>query len=524
VKWLHPAQLGRLHNRLAFVQRAGLPLTLGALYTLGFAPFHLWPFSALAIIGLVITLDGARAQPNPLRSAFWRGWLFSLGAGLAGLFWIANAFLVDAATYGVFAPFALFGLAGGLALFWGAAGWAYGRFRPDGWRRAFLFAALFGLTEWLRATVLTGFPWNLPGHIWAAGGVVSQITSVIGVNGLSMLTLFGFASIVVALEHDDRLWPRALPVATAALSFMIIIASGQGRLHDRSLDYVQGVGLRIVHADIPQNAKWQPENRDRIIERYLALSASDGLESRTHIIWPESALPLLMLEEARVLDAAARRLGDDKVLMTGTVRRSAPVADANYYNAMAALRVMDGLTTVESIYDKQRLVPFGEFIPLGALVSRLGIHSLAALADGFQPGRQMALMTVPGAPVASPQICYEAIFSGFTPRGADRPGWIVNISNDAWFGTHIGPQQFFNQTRYRAIEEGVPLIRAAVGGTSAVVDPYGRALVTRDAGDEGVVDSALPQALPPPLYALIGDVGVALFILIGGWVGFARRE
>jgi apolipoprotein N-acyltransferase len=515
--------LAQLHDQLPFWQRSLVPFLLGGLYVLGFAPFHLWPFSAIAIIGLMLALDGAKYAKDPARAGFWRGWLFGLGKGLLGFYWLVNAFLVDAESFAIFAPFALFALAGGLALFWGTAAALYARFATGNWRRVFLFAAVFGLSEWLRATIFSGFPWNLPAHIWSAGGMVSQIASVVGASGLSVLTLFAFASLAPLINRTDET-NRYLPVSITLVVFLVVIAAGAGRLHDHNIGVVSEVRLRIVHAQIPQQAKWQPENRDDVINRYLELSAGDGIETRSHVVWPENALPIMLLEEGGVLDRTGRAIGQDKILITGAMRRvSNDAGGETFFNALAALSFGDGVTQIEAVYDKQRLVPFGEFMPLAFVVSRLGIPTLAAIADGFTPGSQMASISLPGAPKVSPQICYEAIFAGFTPRGADRPGWILNISNDGWFGTLVGPRQFFNQSRYRAIEEGLPFVRAASGGISAVVDPYGRVIASRDAGDPGVVDATLPNALPPPLYALIGDVAIAVFLMIGFWVGLAPR-
>ena len=525
MNWLDASRLATQFNRLPLLRRSLLIVALGALNVLGFAPFFLWPLAFIALIGLMIVLEGVRATGSPWRAGFWRGWCYGLGHGLAGLFWIANAFLVDAEQFGALAPFAVTALAAGLALFWGVAGAVYGRFQSDNWRRAFLFAGVVGLTEFLRANILTGFPWNLPGHIWQAGGTVSQIASIIGASGLSVLTLFAAASITVALSSGARFAPRYGPLAATGLIFLVVVAAGAGRLQNQVIATMDGVGLRLVHADIPQRAKWQPENRDRIVQRYLDLSAADGLATRTHIIWPENALPMLLLEEAGVLERVGNALGSERLLLAGVVRRErGSDEDWQYYNSLAALRFSDDIARVEGVYDKQRLVPFGEFVPAAGLISRLGFASLASVVGGFERGRGNAVTTIPGLPDVSAQICYEAIFPGFTPRGADRPGWILNVSNDAWFGTHVGPAQFFNQSRYRAIEEGMPLVRSAVGGVSGVIDPYGRILAMRGPGNEGVVDAPLPASLPPPLYAMIGDALVIVMLLVGLWLGLAHNE
>ncbi len=517
---------------------AGLPglWALAAAFGLGVvgaaahAPLFLWPLLLISVTGFVWLMDGAAAREARLRAGLSRGFAFGAGYFLVSFFWLGNAFVMRGPEFAPFAPLGVLAMGLGLALIWGAAGFACALFWRDDWRRIIRFALIFTLAELVRGHLFGGLPWNLAAHVWPAGGAVSQSAALFGAYGLTALTWFAFAA-PAALGGPDRLGlARAAPGAAAFAIFAVLYAAGVGRLVSAPEDVTPGVRLRIVQADINQREKWRPENRDAVVERYLALTRAPGIETRTHVIWPESALPLYLLDEPRVLDEVARAVGPDRVLMTGLVRvGGGDPLRPEYYNSFIVLPIVDGRPQLEALtfYDKHRLVPFGEYLPLsnalGGFFASVGLASLANLAEGgYTPGPGPATIDAAGAPPVSPQICYETVFSGFTPRGAQRPGWIANVSNDAWFGAAVGPLQNFNQSRYRAIEEGLPVVRATTGGVSAVIDGYGRTVARAPVADAAVVDAALPAPAPPTLYALVGDAGVAFFIALGVAIGFVR--
>ncbi len=505
----------------------GVAALLGLLGGAAHAPLHLWPVLALALSGFVWLLDGAAARPAPLRAAAWRGLAFGFGYFLAGLWWVGNAFLVEG-TYPYLAPLAVVLLPLGLGLFWAIGAAAAVRFWSQSWRRVLVLAVVFSVVEYARGHVLTGFPWNLAGHVWTAGGPVSQVAAYIGVYGLTALTWAGLAAPATLGGPDTRWSVRLAPTLAAAAAFVALGAGGAARLAAAGEAVPTEVQLRIVQAQFSQDEKWRPENRDVVRARYLALTRESGLETRTHVIWPESALPVLLLEEPRTLDAISNTLSDGQVLLTGAVRRdvSNPIAP-KYYNSLIALAMVGRSPVVEAIYDKQKLVPFGEFTPFAETMKKFGVGNVASVDTGFTAGPGPMSLDIPGAPSLAPQVCYEVIFPGFTPRGADRPGWILNVSNDAWYGNTSGPRQHFNQSRYRSIEEGLPLARAASGGTSAVVDAYGRTQDSLAIYAETVLDAPLPAALPPTVYALIGDAGfwVIMFLMAAaGLIGGGRRN
>lgn len=518
------APLAGFASRLTGARAGLLAFAVGALGALGQAPFHLWPLTMAALTVFVWQIDGAAGLKKRVSAGFWRGWCLGFGYFLAGLWWVGSAFLVEAETYAKLIPLAVTIMPAGLALFWGLVGavaaWVW---RRD-WRRIPLLAAIFFIGEYLRGHVLSGFPWSLAGQVWPAGGAISQSAAVFGVWGLTLVTLFAFMAPAALAAPNRRFTMSVTPAMASIVGFLILFAGGHARLLGATDAVEPDVRLRIVQAQIDQAEKYRPENRDEVRDHYLRLSTLPGVETRTHILWAEAALPVLLLEEPRTLDAIARGVGDGRVLLTGLARRdlSSPV-DPRYYNSFAAIAIENGTPIPAAIYDKVKLVPFGEYTPLAEFLERLA-PAAVAFADGYSPGPGKTTVTIPGAPPAAPQVCYEVVFSGFTPRGAERPGWIVNVTNDSWYRGTPGPPQLFNQARYRAIEEGVPLARASSGGTSALVDPYGRAVgvLTPDADD--VIDADLPMALPPTLYAMLGDAAVYLMLLTAVFMGVSRRR
>lgn len=519
------ANLAAFASGLSGLRAAVVLFGLGALGALAQAPFHFWPFAMVGLTFLVWSLDGAAKQKRKIASAFWRGWWFGFGYFLAGLWWIGSAFLVEADKYAALMPLAITLMPMGLALFWGlGASLAMWLWRSDSRRIAVLASALF-IAEYLRGHVLTGFSWNVAGQVWAAGGVISQSVSFFGVWGLTFVTIYAFMSPAALGGPDVRPSRRVAPAMFSIAVFAVLFGVGFGRLSTATTESDGAVRLRIVQAQIDQREKWRPENRDAVRDHYLRLTASPGLSTRTHVIWPESALPVLLLEEPRILDAIARTVGEGRVLMTGSVRRD--VSDPlrpRYFNSFVAIAVERGIPNIAAVYDKVKLVPFGEFTPFAEQIERWAPPEISAFSDGYTHGLAAVTVEIPGAPNLAPQICYEVIYPGFTPGGAERPGWIVNVTNDAWYTGTPGPHQLFNQARFRAIEEGVPLARSAAGGVSALVDPYGRSVAQLAIDADGVVDVDLPPALRPTFYSLVGDAVVFVMLAVGLFMGLRRRS
>ncbi|SHI81458.1 apolipoprotein N-acyltransferase [Wenxinia saemankumensis] len=467
----------------------------------GQAPWWLWPLTLLA---LALGLREAAAAPSA-RGAAGRMWLF--GAGYFGwtLQWIVSPFLVEPEVYGWMAPFALILSAGGFALFWGAAGWlgrsGAGAGRPAIWA----VAALLGLAEAARSLVLTGFPWAMLGHVWIDTGA-ARLAALGGPHLLTALTLLGAASLASALaagpgrgrSRPGWLVPAALPVLAALLP-----------LPDGPAPAAEAPLVRIVQPNVPQDEKWSGDVAAQRLADLQRLGRGSGADPvpADLVVWPETALPWpIDLAAAEDLKPLVRGLGD-ATLVTGLLRWQ----DGVYYNSLLSL---DPGGTVRDVYDKVHLVPFGEYVPLGELAARLGIRGLAARdGGGFAAGGAAAAIELDGIGTARPLICYEGIFAEEVGLPGAAPRLLLLVTNDAWFGTRAGPQQHLAQARLRAIEQGVPLVRAANTGISAMIDARGRITASLPLGVQGALDAPLPPALAPPPYARWGD-GPALLLMV----------
>jgi len=526
--------------QLTGAKRAALAASAGALSVLAFAPVHGWPVLFVSFGLLVWLLDGCHARHAELRPrlqcAGLAGFWFGFGYFLTGLYWIAEAFLVEPWRHGWLIPFVMTLLPGGMALFFAAAAaLAMLLWRP-GAARVFALAIAFGLAEFARGHVLTGLPWNLIGYGLAATAATMQLAAVLGVYALSLLAVLLFASpLAIFAPEGSGLAQRkgaGLLALVLLLAFLLGIVWGERRLAGDDLA-TTGVRLRIVQADVDQANKWRPENSAEIFNDYLDLTksggGSPGLNGIGLVIWPETAVPFLLAESSDALLAIGDLLPEGTTLLVGAVRlgeeRDAQgrLTSRRIYNS---LLVIDDKAQILGTYDKIHLVPFGEYLPFQDFMERLGIMQLTGVHGGFSPGSRPRLLSIPGAPPASPLICYEIIFPDDVTDKETRPGWLLNVTNDAWFGTSAGPHQHFHQAELRAVEQGLPVVRAANTGISAIIDPYGRVVAELGLGKEGVVDGLLPQALPPTPFARWGRLieGLVLALAIAGWLALRVRR
>jgi apolipoprotein N-acyltransferase len=331
---------------------------------------------------------------------------------------------------------------------------------------------------------------------------------------------------------EELPWRRriALPAAMALL-IAVTALWGMVRVPAEPSASVAGVRLRLVQPNIAQKEKWQGENKERIFKTFETLTASGGLERVTHVIWPESSLPFLMLQSPEALQRIAAALPDGRVLITGSLRAESGPA----VNGVQALRVLNSLAALDTegklvaVYDKRHLVPFGEYLPFQGLLEAIGLEQLTRLKGGFAAGTGPRTLDVPGLPRLIPLICYEAIFPAYARPQGPRAGLLLNVTNDAWFGRSSGPYQHFHQARLRAVETGLPLVRVANTGITAIVDPYGRILRMLPLEEAGAIDIGLPTAADATIYARIGDWSctltwmLAIAILLQ-WGRLSRRR
>jgi apolipoprotein N-acyltransferase len=489
----------------------------GALSALAMAPLNAWPILFLTFPTLVWLIDGAGAGHwRGIGVAAATGWWFGFGYFLAGLYWVGFAFLVDAPTFGWLLPFAVIGLPAGLAVFT-AFGVAAARLLwTRGPMRILALSVALTAAEWLRGHLLSGFPWNAFGYALTSPLILAQSASLIGVWGLTFVAVEVFATPATLADDRSEYSGRWLPFALAIVILVGMGTFGALRLARTPTRLVDGVRLRIMQPNLPQDARFNYAAKQLVMDRYIDISkrpSTEGAGPATHLIWPESAFPFFLAREPDALAQIVQLLHGGAVLITGAVRLAEPVTtpDVGVYNSIYVIG-SDG--SLDSFYDKTHLVPFGEYLPFQRFLESLGLQQLTKQRGGFLAGDRRRLIAVPGAPLALPLICYEIIFPGAVVPKGPRPGWIVNVTNDGWFGVSSGPYQHFQQARVRAIEEGLPLVRAANTGISAVVDPLGRIVASLPLGTDGVIDAPLPQPIGAPLYARIGDTVATLMVVI----------
>lgn len=473
---------------------------LGALMAAGQAPLGFWWLALPALAALTWLI----AETEDGRTATALGWLAGVGYFAAAMFWIVDPFFVDAAQDGWMAPFALVGLAGGMALFWALAGALAPLLGADRRGRALGFAVALAASDLLRGYFLTGLPWALVGHIWI-GTWPAQVAALVGPVGLSLMTTLAAAA------------PTAFGAARGAVFAWALIGAAGGwglvRLHAPEPEPT-ALTVRLIQPDAAQHLKWRSDLAPMFFERLLKHTAAPGKPDL--IVWPETSVPFLL-----------NRPGDG-LKMVGEAAHGIPVAigiqRTEGYRAYNSLAILNGDGSVGPVYDKHHLVPFGEYIPLGDLFWRLtGVEDYApSQGYGYSAGPGPQVLNLGRLGHVLPLICYEAVFPQDL-RTPTRPDWILQVTDDGWFGTISGPYQHFAQVRLRAIEQGLPILRAANTGVSGVIDAKGRVLQRLPLETEGHIDAIIPGALPATIYSRTGDWPMLLLLLILA-AGLIRRR
>ncbi|HEV8681100.1 MAG TPA: apolipoprotein N-acyltransferase [Stellaceae bacterium] len=510
---------------LAGWQRYGLAFVLGALLAGALPPFDLTPLVVVAFAGLLWLDEGSA---GPWASARL-GYVFGLGFFIAGLYWIAAALFVDIAQYWWALPFAIVGLPAFLAFYAAAAlgltGLAAQRLRLSPGARVCLFAVAWSAAEWARGHFLTGLPWNLVGYAWSGGfpGALAVLQSVawVGIYGLTFVTVL--AAALPALLGTASLapmsrWQRAAPAVAAALLVVVTAAAGALRLAMMPPD-PSPIWLRLVQPSIPQSLKWDPAAAEANFRRLVELSGAPAEHKLAAVLWPEAATPFLLERDAAHRTAIAALAPKNGYVIAGALRANPPPDRVNrIWNSVEAI---DANGAIRARYDKAHLVPFGEYVPLaGVLPVKKIVPGSIDLSTG--PGPQTIALA--GLPPFSPDVCYEAIFPGAVVDQKVRPSWILNVTNDAWYGRSSGPYQHFAIARTRAIEEGLPLVRVANNGISGVVDPMGRIVARTGHNDITYADIALPAPAAATLYAAADDWIFLALLILGLTLALRRRR
>jgi apolipoprotein N-acyltransferase len=473
-------------------RRIAAAIGLGLAAVFAMPPFHIVPLLLPSFTGLVWLLDGAGTK----RRAAQDGFFWAMGFFVPSLYWIAESMFVDIGQFWWMVPFAVLGLPAYLALYTGFATLlTHLTSRPRTISRIVVFTIAWFIGDWLRGHCLTGFPWLLPGYAWSGDAkpllAVLQTTSLFGVYGLSLFTVL-VAALPAALGSGRTPLGRYLPVGMAGLMLASALVWGLLRL-DRGIDPdVPGVVLRIVSTDMPHRASSTRADLIKDFRDLISLSEEPGLDRVTAEIWPEGVVETELNLNPAARDAIADAAPPHGLVLTGTIRGEGSGPTEMAWNSIAAVNKSGAIV---GSYDKHHLVPFGEYVPLHRW---LNFSQIAQQRFDFSTGPGPQTLDLPGLPPVAPIICYEAIFPGEVAAPAHPAAWMVNVTDDGWFGESIGPAQHFAIARVRAVEQGIPLIRAANGGISGVIDSYGRRVATLPQGSAAILDAALPASLTTP--------------------------
>ncbi|MFB2549861.1 apolipoprotein N-acyltransferase [Ensifer soli] len=525
-----------LSGRLMLMSGGGRCLVgflAGLLAVLALPPVDLFLAPFVSFTLLVFLIDGASGDPDGgalrrLLPSLLLGWAFGFGYFLGGLWWLGNALLVEAEDFAWALPLAVLGLPALLALYFAFAVTLARLLWSDGAGRIAALAFSFGLFEWLRGILLTGFPWNAVGHLAMPGPLLMQSVGLVGSLAMNTLAVFVFAAPALLVGGRKS---RSL-LALAALLLVAHVGYGIYTLQSAAPAAADpAVTVRLVQPVIDQSKKLDDGERASVFEAHLSLSAAappEGQPKPSIIIWPETAIPFILTENPSGLQRIADVLDEGQILIAGAVRAEDAGAGQvpRYYNS---IYVIDDQGQIIGAADKVHLVPFGEYLPLASWLKALGLDAVA-MPGGFSPAATRTPLTLPGGRTLYPLICYEAIFPNEIGDDAATATALLNVTNDAWFGRTPGPYQHFQQARLLAVETGLPLLRAANSGISAVLGGRGEVVDGLALDVKGYVDVAIPgrQALHfsgVPRNRIALAIGVILLLVaIFSRIGFIYKE
>ncbi|MCZ2203386.1 apolipoprotein N-acyltransferase [Bartonella sp. A05] len=477
-------------------QRQVCAFLCGALTSFALPPFYLTPISFLTFPVFIVLLDAINAIQNNkkrlLKTALTCG-NFGFGYFVSNLWWLSNALLIEPSIFAWTIPFAIFGLPAYLALYWAFAGVIAGLFWTKGIARFFVLAFALGLAELLRAILFTGFPWNSLGYTAMPTPMLMQSDAIVGLYGMNILAVLVYSFPTVLLTGEKKRLALFLCLllifAHCCFGFYRLNAAQNIDDYQKNLHWV-----RIIQPSIPQNEKLSHATQEEIFTTYVNLSVTPTTDQNPEpdfIVWPEASVPYILNNSSAVTMRIASFLKPQQWAIVGATRASndSPNAPTQFFNTIA---VIDAKGNLLNTSDKLHLVPFGEYLPYQNLLNKIGLHALADNIGGYSAETVRKTVTMPNKFSYLPLICYEVIFPNEMTFKGPPPQAIINVTNDAWFGITPGPYQHFQQAQLRAIELGIPVIRAANNGISAVLDPYGRIVASLEQNAIGVIDSPIP--------------------------------
>jgi len=500
-------------------RRQIVAILAGALTALALPPVYALPVCFLTFPLLVFLLDGIHSRSNVrnasrARLAFLTGWSFGFGYFVAGLWWIAHAMLIDLASFWWAIPFAVLGLPAALAIYWGLAILLAFLLWQRGYGRLLALSFGFGLAEWLRGVLFTGFPWNAIGYTAMPAPLLMQPAAVFGLYGMNALAVLVFAAPALATGGQFR----KTGFAITALLLAATLGFGLTRLPGISpAPQTDGLAVRLIQPSVPQDEKASHETLHSHFEHHLRLTSAAPHKGQPLsaapqlIIWPETSVPY-PLETPGILPQITAHLRDHQQALVGTIRVK---RDNNRYRYFNSMQLIDHQGQIQAAADKVHLVPFGEYMPFAALFHRLGIQGIAEMAGGYSVGSKRHTISLSDGTIILPLVCYEIIFPTGLDYEGSAPDMLVNISNDAWFGNTPGPWQHLLQAQLRAVEQGLPVLRATNNGISAVIDPYGRITAMLGYNKTDFIDTSIPAKIAPFWRGGVGTMqAFALFTIL----------
>jgi apolipoprotein N-acyltransferase len=468
-----------------------LSFLLGALLNTTFAPFSFLPIVIISFSGLIFLLNSS------LSNKFNIGWYFGFGQFTFGLYWICNSLFIEIASFWWLVPIALTLIPAILSIYTGIVCWLFSKYSTKTPLDILLFSSLWVLTEYVRGKFFLPFPWNLTGYTLAPFDRLSQIASIIGVYGMSFLVV-SFATSAYYIASSPR---KVLAYSIFCLIPLITFTYGKYRLElpTQFTDYT----IRLVQPNIEQKLKWLNHERQNHLFKQLNLTKDNQPQDLKLIIWPEAAINY-NIESTKFREFITSSIPENSILILGGIHTKGK----KFYNSIFALSKKGDII---DYYDKRQLVPFGEYLPFGDL----GIPIISKyFLQGFSAGLLEKTFHLPDFPSFTPLLCYEVIFNELISKNVPRGTWILNITNDAWFGKSSGPYQHLAMAKIRAIEQGLPLVRVANTGISVIFDPFGRELVKTKLNETTVIDYKLPTSLPPTLFSKFANLPIILLSIL----------
>ncbi len=479
-------------------------LFLGSLGGLAFAPFNFYLILIPVFSGLLLLLG----RISSLKRAFLLGWAFGFSYFTSGVFWVSVSF--SKVGLGYLMPLVVVGFSLLLGIFPALACALTCLWQRNPIQQVLLFCGIWSLTEWLRGHILTGFPWNLVGYAWDLP--MLQVCAWVGIYGLSFLTIF-LATIWVSKSR------KIISISLLAAFTLWILGSHRAEQGHSLGD--TGINMRLVQPSIQQEKKWSPEHLSKTVNLHIALSGLEAEKPLKAIIWPEAAIPCFFENHPGLFEAVRGAIPEGAVLLTGAPRQEKTQDNAIPAHVWNSLFALNEKGEILAIYDKSHLVPFGEYVPFREI---LPVEKLTPGTIDYSKGNGIKTINIQGIPPFSPLICYEAIFPGNVIDPTSKPQFLLNLTNDAWYGHTNGPYQHLSIVRVRAIEEGLPLVRTANNGISAVVDAYGKILYRLNLDAIGFIDFALPKNLPcNTIFSYLREIPFSFMIIVALLLSYLIR-